>query len=122
MKHLLTAILTATALASPVSAETYMVNCSNEDPSNNVTLVIDNTNQALSFAGQEGVSFRLTTTIWNDNYIGFQITRFINPVVNIQANALLNRSNGLMGATAVEFDEDGQLTFENLQLHCTRGI
>ena len=122
MKHLLTAALIATALASPVSAETYTVNCSNEDVSNNVTLVIDTTNQALSFAEQEGVSFRLTTTIWNDDYIGFQITRSINPVVNIQAGALLNRNNGLMGATSVEFDEYGQLTFENLQFHCTRRI
>lgn len=122
MKHLLTATLISTALASPVRAETYMVNCSNEDVSNNVTLVIDTTNQALSFAEHEGVSFRLTTTIWNDDYIGFQITRSINPVVNIQAGALLNRNNGLMGATSVEFDEYGQLTFENLQFHCTRRI
>jgi len=120
MKHLLTAALIATTLASPVSAETYTVNCSNEDVSNNVTLVIDTTNQALSFAEQEGVSFRLTTTIWNDDYIGFQITRSINPVVNIHASALLNRNNGLMGATSVKFDEYSQLTFENLQFHCTR--
>lgn len=122
MKHLLTAVLIATAISSPLRGETYTVNCSTEDGSNYLSVLIDTTNQTLILDGQNTTRDGLDITIWNDDYIGFQITRSFNSGVNTQSIALLNRNNGLMGGTSVKFDAAGQLTFENLLWHCTRPL
>ncbi|MGV6889619.1 hypothetical protein ACTYEO_10260 [Rhodophyticola sp. SM2404] len=122
MKHLLTAALIATATASPVRGETYTVNCSTEDGSNYLSVLIDTTNQTLIVDGQNTTRDGLDITIWNDDYIGFQIMRAFNSGASTQSIALLNRNNGLMGGASVKFDAAGQLTFENLLWHCTRPL
>ena len=46
--------------------------------------------------------------------------RTIEPIIDVLAVSLLDRSSGLMAASSVEFTEDGEAVFHNEKFWCLR--